>query len=304
MSEINLGPSRSLASDLVVMPCNDRAICWAAIFAGAAGAAALALLLVILGSGLGFSVVSPWKYAGITAGSFGVAAIAWLCLTQLAAAGVGGYLAGRLRVRWLAVDKDEVYFRDTAHGFLAWAVASLLGAVVVSGLLGSMGRGVGAGLVGTAKTAAFALAPSADHQGARAGGEAMKYVIDSMFRREAAPAAAPVAQPRSRVPAREVARIFTQALHAGVLPQDDKSHIGELIALHTGLAQPQAQTRVTKGFEQLQNMLNQAATMAREAVDAARKATAYAALWMSVALLAGAFVASLMAVYGGRRRDC
>jgi hypothetical protein len=307
MSETNLGPdplaARSLAQDFSATPCNERAICWAAIFAGAAGAAALALLLVILGSGLGFSVVSPWKFAGISAGTLGVAAIAWLCFTQLAAAGVGGYLAGRLRMRWLAVDTDEVYFRDTAHGFLSWAVASLLGALVVSALFGSLGRGVGDGLFGAAKTAAL-LAPKADHHGDRAGAQAMEYVIDTMFRQDPA-LPAPVAQPGLvYAPAPEVARIFTQALYEGVLPQDDKVHIGGLITAYTGIAQPQAQARVSKGFEQLQNMLNQAATTAREAVDAARKASAYAALWMSVALLVGAFVASFMAVCGGRRRDC
>jgi hypothetical protein len=54
---------------------NQSAVSWAAIFAGAAGAAALSLLLMILGTGLGFSVVSPWSMEGISATSFGVAAI-------------------------------------------------------------------------------------------------------------------------------------------------------------------------------------------------------------------------------------
>ncbi|HSM26564.1 MAG TPA: hypothetical protein VK855_00500, partial [Thioalkalivibrio sp.] len=116
---------------------------WAAIIAGAAGAAVLSLLLLILGTGLGLSAVSPWTMEGISAATFGIATIAWLSFTQLAASGMGGYLAGRLRTKWTAVPTDEVFFRDTAHGFLSWAVASLLTAAVLTSVVGSIvGGGV------------------------------------------------------------------------------------------------------------------------------------------------------------------
>ena len=42
---------------------------------------------------------------------------------------------------------------------------------------------------------------------------------------------------------------------------------------------------------------------AKETADEARKASAYAALWIFVSLLIGAFVASLAATLGGRQRD-
>ena len=109
---------------------------WGSITAGAAAAAALSLILLVLGVGLGLSSVSPWARDGISATSFGVSTILWLTLTQLLASAMGGYLAGRLRTRWTEVHSDEVYFRDTAHGFLAWAVASL----VTAALLRSTGR--------------------------------------------------------------------------------------------------------------------------------------------------------------------
>src|SRR6185436_4363413 len=117
-----------------------------AIVAGAAAAAALSLILLILGTGLGFSVVSPWSHDGISATAFGMSTILWLTFTQLAASGLGGYLAGRLRTKWAAAHPDEIYFRDTAHGFLAWAVATLATAALLTSVIGAIiGGGVKAG---------------------------------------------------------------------------------------------------------------------------------------------------------------
>ena len=105
------------------------AVSWGAIVAGAAAAAALSLILLILGVGLGLSSVSPWASDGVGATTFGVTTILWLTLTQSLALAMGGYLAGRLRTKWTGVHTDEVYFRDTAHGFLAWAGASMAGGI-------------------------------------------------------------------------------------------------------------------------------------------------------------------------------
>ena len=114
------------------------AVSWGAIVAGAAAIAALSLILLILGTGLGLSSVSPWTYSGVSATTFGVSTILWLTFTQLFACGIGGYLAGRLRTKWIAVHTDEVYFRDTAHGFLAWAVAALATAAILTSVIGSL----------------------------------------------------------------------------------------------------------------------------------------------------------------------
>ena len=119
------------------------AVSWGAIIAGAAAAASMSLILLILGVGLGLSSVSPWVRDGITAKTFGVSTIVWLTVTQLVSAAVGGYLAGRLRTKWTEVHSDEVYFRDTAHGFLAWAVASLVSAALLTSVIGSI---VGGGI--------------------------------------------------------------------------------------------------------------------------------------------------------------
>lgn len=89
------------------------AVSWGAVFAGAAAAAALSFLLMVLGFGFGLLSVSPWSGEGVDAQTIGFGSIVWLIIIQLAAAGLGGYLAGRLRTKWPDVHTDEVYFRDT-----------------------------------------------------------------------------------------------------------------------------------------------------------------------------------------------
>jgi hypothetical protein len=113
------------------------AVAWGAVIAGAIGAAALSLVLLLLGGGLGLAVISPWSSRGVSDEAAALSTVLWITIVQLLASGLGGYLAGRLRTRWTTVRTDEVFFRDTAHGFLAWAVATLssaVGAAVTMGI--------------------------------------------------------------------------------------------------------------------------------------------------------------------------
>lgn len=160
---------------------NESAVSWSAILAGAAAAAALSLVLVLLGVGFGLSTVSPWAFEGVTAETFGWGVIVWICLTSIIASGMGGYLTGRLRIKWVAVHGDETYFRDTAHGFLSWAVALLFQAAVLTTAVGGMlGTGLHAGaqmaggtgqaaMVQGAETRPGMTAPGAQQQGQQAG---------------------------------------------------------------------------------------------------------------------------------------
>jgi hypothetical protein len=303
---------------------NASAVSWGAIVAGAAAAAALSLILLILGTGLGLSSVSPWAQEGIGATTFGVSTILWVTLTQLLASGLGGYLAGRLRTRWIDVRSDEIYFRDTAHGFLAWAVASLATAALLTSVIGSIVNGgvqAGASVAGgVATTAAAATAGGA----AAAGSEMAKsdssngqmgYFVNSLFRNNGNTTAAGSAtvgstplsngasQQAGATSQSEVARIFMNTIRTGALPDDDVRYVGQLVAQRTGLTQQDAEKRVTDTYTRLQAKLRDAESAAREAVDKARKVSAYAALWLFISLLIGAFVASLAATYGGRLRD-
>jgi len=285
------------------------AVSWGAVFAGAVGAAAFSLILVLLGTGLGLSVVSPWTHDGISAGTAGVSTIVWITVVQILAAVLGGYLAGRLRSRWVTVHTHEVYFRDTAHGFLAWSVATLLMATLLSSAVGSI---VTNGLKATGAVAgsAVAMAGAAAAAGAASGandvsGESVRYSVDSLFR-ASAPAAAPNANVLQAVPpdkTSEVTRIFANGIKSGSLGSADTQYLGQLVATNTGLSQADAEKRVTDTFTQLQQTLQQARDKARQVADDARKASAYMALWLVISLLIGAFAASLAATFGGRLRD-
>src|ERR1700678_982785 len=122
---------------------STSAASWPAIIAGAFVAAAVSLVLLALGSGLGFASISPWPGKGVTGTTFAVTTAIWLILTQWVAAGLGGYLAGRLRTRWIGTHTHEVFFRDTAHGLITWAVASVVVAATIASSIGAAGHAVG-----------------------------------------------------------------------------------------------------------------------------------------------------------------
>ncbi len=280
------------------------AVSWGAILAGAAGAAALSMvLLLLLGTGLGLTAVSPWTSRGASAAAVGVSALAWLAFTQLAASGLGGYLAGRLRTRWQDLATDEVFFRDTAHGFLAWSVASVATAALLATATGAIvSGGVQAGAsVAQANATAASRVPS---------DESIAYFTDTLFRKAASPTGAVATQmPQDTSSplvsndgaAREASRIFMTALRqsSATLPPDDAQYLGQVVAQRTGLAPQDSQKRVADTYARVQ----EAKTSAQQAADKARKASATAALWIVVSLFIGAFVASFSATLGGRLRD-
>ena len=314
------------------------AVSWAAVFAGATAAASLSLILLVLGVGLGFSAISPWAQDGISGTTFGVSTILWITLTSLVASGIGGYISGRLRTRWVSVNSDEVHFRDTAHGFLSWGIATLATASLLTSVISAIASGAaqtGAALAGTA-TAAGAVATAGAAKAVDNSNmnldEMKNYYMDALFRKVAsdtnaqavAPAATTTPAPAtgkstpastpttattdtpptgSAAAKAEVARIYANALATGNLPAEDARYIARTISQDTGLTQAEAETRVRGTFNTLQTKLRDAETAARMAAEKARKATAYGSLWLFVSLLIGAFVASLAAVFGGRQRD-
>ena len=278
---------------------HNSAVAWGAIFAGAAAAAVLSLILLILGTGLGLSSLSPWSQEGASGKALGIGTGVWVVFMQLASSVLGGYMAGRLRTRWLNLDTDEVAFRDTAHGFLAWSVATLFTAALLSSTITSLiGTGVRAGASvasGAASTAANAAASGAAAEGAKSDGGPMAYSMDQLFR-SAKPRAGGTNAEDSTA---EVTRIFTHDLAAGELPQEDARYVAQVVSQRAGVSQQEAEKRVNDSFAKLKD----AQIKAKQAADTARKASATSALLLFISLLIGAFLASWMAVYGGRRRD-
>jgi hypothetical protein len=302
---------------------SKSAASWPAIFAGAFVAIAASAILLAFGSGIGFAMISPWPGHGASATGFTVNAAIWLIVSQWLSAALGGYIAGRLRTKWVGTHTHEVFFRDTAHGLITWsvatvAVAALLAGSVTSGVGGAMhalGGVASAGLQGAASGAA------AGPPGMPGGGPsaAMTYDIDKLFRPGlggAAPAAANTSSTSSASNAAgspapgmdmssdpRVEAVYI-ALHAAANPSegisaDDRAYLAQLVQAQTGVTPAEAQKRVDDFVTATVNAENKA----RAAVDAARKAAAETSIFTALALLVGAFIASVSAALGGRLRD-
>jgi hypothetical protein len=254
---------------------HSSGVSWGAVFGGATVTAALSLILLALGAGLGLSAVSPWSGSGASAAAIGGAAILWLIAMQIMRGAMGGYLAGRLRSRWPSVHGDEVYFRDTAHGFLAWGLALVVTAAFLATAATAMVGDV-AGSHGGEMTMASSGQNAPD-----------MYFTDMLFRSSQA-----TADPNDATTRSEAARIVARAMMQRELVPADRARLGELIVQHTGVSLPAADQRVTDVM-----------TTAQQATDSARKAVAHSLLWIFLALLIGAFSASVAATIGGRQRD-
>ncbi|NEJ71033.1 hypothetical protein GR197_10840 [Rhizobium phaseoli] len=278
---------------------SKSAMTWGPIFGGAAAAIGVTLILLLLGSGLGLTMVSPWSGQGSSLGTLGVTAAIWLVLVQWLSSALGGYITGRLRTKWAAVHTDEVFFRDTAHGFLSWALATIFVAGFLASSLTSL-AGAGAQAVGSA---AHAVGSTATAAGTAAASSATSpvdlstsYFTDALLRPDQARAAAPS---NDAAATSEVSRILLNGAAEGKIPDDDKAYLATIVASRTGLSEADARTRVDTVLKRIDD----AKVAAQKAADDARKAASTTALLGSLSLLIGAFIASAAAAFGGSQRD-
>jgi hypothetical protein len=264
---------------------SKSAASWSAIIAGAFVAAGLSLVLLALGSGLGFAAISPWHDRGVSATSFAITTAIWFIVIQWLSSAVGGYIAGRLRTRWIGTNPHEVFFRDTAHGLITWAVATV---AVAALLISAVGGGVrAAARVGAGGVRAVAAA----------GTPAYAYGLDRLFRAADASAAATQNGADARL---EVEHAITQAMAGdGAIPDADRAYLVNLIAAKTGVPAEEAQKRLNDFI----TTANEVKGKLEASADAARKAAAKAAIFAALAMAIGAFIASLSAALGGRLRD-
>lgn len=294
---------------------------WPAILAGAAVAISASLVLLSLGSGLGLAAVSPWPGHGVSAKAFSIDAAIWVIVTQWISAALGGYLAGRLRTKWVGTHTHEVFFRDTAHGLVTWSVATVVVAAVLAGSVSSIVGGGAHALGGAAGGAAQGAmghggAPPGMPGGMMPGGgppAAMTYDIDKLFRgpsgagaaaNSGAPQAGANSGPApgmdmSSDPRVEAVYIAFHAMASGSVSDEDRAYLAQLVQTQTGVPPAEAQKRVDDFVAATLNAENQA----RAAADAARKAAAETSIYTALAMLIGAFIASVSAAIGGRLRD-
>ena len=268
---------------------SSSGVAWAAIIGGAFAAAALSLILLALGSGFGLATVSPWSNSGASLTTFTIVTGVWIIIVQWLASALGGYLTGRLRTKWAGLHTHEVFFRDTANGFLSWAVASVIVAAFLASATASVVGGatrVAAGAAsGATQAATQATASIADTTG---------YLVDTLYRSDHPSANATPQDIRS-----ESMRILAMGIRNGDVPAADKTYLAQLVAAQTGLSQADASKRVDQVIAQEKA----AETKVREAADAARKAGSYMSIFTGLSMLVGAFIACVAGALGGMQRD-
>lgn len=290
----------TLAATDASVESSSSAVSWGPIIAGAFAASTLTFILMLLGSGLGLTMVSPWSNDSASVTTLAVSTAIWLVIVQWLSSGLGGYLTGRLRTKWVGIHTDETFFRDTAHGFMAWALATLLVVGVLGSALSSaIGTGVQAASTVASGAALGASAGATANAGEGSGSDATSYFVDALFRpSDPSRLAAPSAEGDAAAAA-QASRILLTSAAAGEVSADDKTYLGQLVAARTGLSQSDATARVDAVLAQAE----QAKVAAQEAADTARKAGATFALVGALSLIIGAFIASAAAALGGKQRD-
>jgi hypothetical protein len=283
-------------------------VSWKAIFAGATASLAVTMILIAFGIGVGFSVISPWGDQGVPATTFTVSAAVYLFCVSMLSSTIGGYLAGRLRTRWASVNENERYFRDSAHGFVVWALAAVVGAAVMSGAATHIIAGASSGLAPAASTAAqgspsdiyvdqlLRTNPAQSSASATPAAAAQQATSPTTGDQTAAPLqGGQIAPPqRQNVGNRaEITRIIAPSmLKGGSISDPDKKYLASIVAARSGISQADAEARVDY-------VINQA----KQAADKARKSAALFGLWLAASMLAGALSAALAAIEGGNLRN-
>jgi hypothetical protein len=286
-----------VSSDSRTVESSTSAVSWSAVFAGAAVATAATLVLIGLGSGLGLASISPWPNSGASATTFTVMTAIWFIVVQWLSSGLGGYVTGRLRTRWVGTHTHEVFFRDTAHGFVTWSVATV---IVVGFLASAVSSVVGNGVHAASAVASGAALGAAGNSTAGASGSSQMgssvtpYDVDTLFR-----SAHPDSTSSSSDARAETNRILAKGAATGDVPSADRAYLADLVATRTGISQEEARKRVDDVIAQVKA----AEDKARQAADTARKSAATAAIFTALSMLVGAFIACIAAALGGQRRD-
>jgi hypothetical protein len=260
---------------------SKSAISWTAIFAGTAVAISTSLVLVVLGSGLGLVSLTPSTRSVASPGSWAALATVWIVVVQWLSAAFGGYVTGRLRIRWVGTHTHEVFFRDTAHGLVTWAVATAIVAMVVGSEASSMLSG------GFRAAMTMTSGPAQEAASNAQLGRVAPYDVDALFRTTSRDVSSPSTDGRG-----EATRILAKGLSTGGVPDADRTYLASLIAARTGIPQADAQKRV-----------DDVVARARQEAEAARKAAATTSLLTALAMMLGAFVACAAAALGGHERD-
>ena len=262
-----------MAPDAGVGRVESPSVSWTPIVAGAITAAALAFVIHGFAAAIGLAVSSTaptWRDASI---ALWILSGVYLIFVAIASYGLGGYIAGRMRVPLREIAADEIEVRDGASGLLVWALATLLTAVLLAGAASAVSR-----------LATSTAAPAANSV---AGENIIAFDIDRLLRSERRPPDTDLGYTRA-----EAARILlTSSGHRGV-NADDRAYLIRMVAARTGLSAPDSERRV-----------DTAIANARDNISRGRRSTVILAFMAATAGLLGAVAAWYGACAGGRHRN-
>jgi hypothetical protein len=280
---------------------NWSGLSWSAVIAGALTAIATTAVMVALGSGIGFSLASPFS-SSPSASTLTIMGAVWLVFSQGVGFATGGYVAGRLRTnpgRW---HTGEVKFRDAASGLVVWAIGVVVSVLLLAGAVSKVTSAAGtAAATGGAAAAAGAAAGASQ--------PSMDYFTDTLLRTNpqapASASGAPAAASNGSAPAngmnsqgqrQQINRILLTALGPNGLSNDDRTYLAQIVSAQSGISQDDAQKKVD-------DVTNRAKAEATQAAETARKGAEYFAFWTFMSLLFGAVCATLGGILGGDLRD-
>lgn len=281
-------------------PSLRRRVSWGAIFAGAIVTVVVAMMLNILGVAVGAGTVNLAQGSTPSAANFGIGTGIWLVLANLIALAIGAYVAAHLSG---VTERDDAAF----HGLSVWALATLIAAVLLGSLAGSVVSTVGssaASIVGGTASGIGSLASGAGEIAARtaapnAAQSTVQQFIDRAKNALTSPQDDPARMTSDQRKA-EIARLVGQSISAGTLSQPDSDRLAALVAAETGTTTDQAKTHIQQVEQQAKEEIQKAKATAQQAADAAAHATSVAAFWIFGSLLLGAIVA-VLAASGGTR---
>jgi hypothetical protein len=285
-----------VAADTIHTPRVLPRLSWGAIFAGVVLAVAVQVLLGILGTGIGLSMVDPVEGTTPGAAGFGIGAGLYWLITTVVALGAGGYAAAR-------VSGVTERFDALVHGLVVWGVTLILTIYLltsaVGGIIGGAFRTVGtvASAAGSTVGAAARAAPTAasvagiDQNDIRQ--EASDYLSD---------APSDPAQMTPEQAQKEVAKELPALARGGAEGQRAESRIVDIVAAQRKISRPEAQAQVTQAKQRFVDTKNQAVATAKSAADTAAGAASKTSFILVLALLVGAGAAAFGATAATRRR--
>jgi hypothetical protein len=252
-------------------PAAPRRVSWGAIFAGAAAVIAVELLLNLFGAGVGAATINP-QQGQLPGQGLAVGAVIWFAVSFIISLFIGGWLVGRLA--------ERPSKRDGAlHGFVTWAVASLVLVYMLSTAVGGLLGGAASVLGQTASLAG---------RGAQSAAPVVTKVIGQ---------ATGVTPEQVQADAGDLARdpnfqaFVSGVIRNGQVTEQDRQALARLLVQRRNMTMDEANATIDRWQGQIAQGVQQAKQTTAQAATAAASGVSKGAFGSFVLLLLGLIAA-------------